>query len=216
MTCIVGIAEGGVVYLGGDSASSTPEGEVFLPRRSKVFALGEIVAGVAGSVRINQLLRHKLSVPTISSDVERYMVVDFIDAFKALLKEDGRKDDELMDDSLLLVGVRGHLFVVDTTFQISEMACGYESIGSGAQIARGSLHATASLGLTPEERLHMALESAQQHSAFVRPPFTFVQTERDANHPFEELLARPPLFDPVEFQRVARQLLAHHKDGHHG
>lgn len=179
MTCIVGIVQDGIVYLGGDSASSTPEGEIFLPRRSKVFLIGHIAVGVAGSGRINQLLRRKIALPEQYAQPEQYMIVEFVDTLKALLKEDGRKEEELMEDSLLLVGLRGHLFIVDTTFQVSEMAYDYEAVGSGAQIARGSLHATQTLGLPPEQRLRMALEAAQDHTAFVRAPFTFVNTSEE-------------------------------------
>lgn len=180
MTCIVGIADGGIVYLGGDSASSTPDGESFLPTRPKVFLIGEIAIGVAGSGRVNQLLRYKLPIPALIADPERYVAVDFVDTLKALLKEDGRKDDELMEDSFLLIGLRGRLFLIDSTFQVSEMRCGYEAIGSGAQIALGSLYATNDdVTFGPRARLRMALNAAQEHNAFVRGPFTFVQTERE-------------------------------------
>ena len=175
MTCIVGIAENGVVYLGGDSASSTPDGESFLPTRPKVFLLGEIVIGVSGSGRVNNLIRHKLSVPPITAEPEHYLAVDFVDALKAMLKEDGRKDDELMDDSFLLIGLRGRLFVVDSTFQVSEHRAGYDAIGSGAQVALGSLYNGVSE--SPLTRLQIALYAAQQHNAFVRAPFVFVQTQ---------------------------------------
>lgn len=183
VTCIAGIAENGMVYLGGDSASSTPDGESFLPRRPKVFLLGEIVIGVAGSGRVNSLIRHKLSAPPINdADPERYLAVDFVDALKAMLKEDGRKDEELMEDSFLMVGLRGRLFVIDSTFQVLEMACGYDANGSAGEIARGSLHTTNLLGLSPLERLRLALDAARAHNAFVRKPFIFVQTDemRDA------------------------------------
>lgn len=179
MTCIVGIAENGIVYLGGDSASSTPDGESFLPTRPKVFLKGELVIGVSGSGRVNNLIRHKLSVPPITADPEHYLAVDFVDALKAMLKEDGRKDDELMDDSFLLIGLRGRLFVIDSTFQVSEMMRKYDAIGSGAPVALGALYATSWGDNPPLVRLRMALDGAQEHNAFVRAPFVFVQTERE-------------------------------------
>lgn len=179
MTCIVGIAENGVVYLGGDSASSTPDGESFLPTRPKVFLIGEMAIGVAGSGRVNNLIRHKLTIPPVTLDPERYLAIDFVDTLKSLLKDDGRKDDELMEDSFLLIGLRGRLFLIDSTFQVSEMRCGYEAIGSGAPIALGSLYATSWDGNPPLGRLQMALNAAQEHNAFVRAPFMFVQTERE-------------------------------------
>jgi ATP-dependent protease HslVU (ClpYQ) peptidase subunit len=174
VTCIVGIAKSGVVYLGGDSASSTPDGESFLPKRPKVFLRGEMAIGVSGNGRVNNLLRYKLTIPPLTTDSERYLIVDFVEALKSLLKEEGRKDDELMEDSFLLVGLRGRLFTIDNTFQVSEMTDDYEAIGSGAQIARGSLYTTGALGLQPRQRLRIALEAAQFHNAFVREPFIFV------------------------------------------
>lgn len=178
MTCIVGIAEDGVVYLGGDSAISTEDGAIFVARKPKVFRRGPLVIGVTGGIRVDQLIQCKFNPPPVTFPVERYMVVDFIDALKAVLKEDGRKDEDLMDDSVLLVGVCGHLFLVTSNFQASEMACGYDAHGSAGEIARGSLHATEMLGLPPRQRLEMALNAAQEHNAFVRAPFTFVQTQQ--------------------------------------
>lgn len=176
MTCIVGIAENGIVYLGGDSAISTEEGAVFVAKKPKVFHIGEMVIGCAGGVRTDQLVQFKFNPPPVTEPLEQYMVVDFMDALKAVFKEDKGKDDNLMEDSVLLVGVRGRLFLVTGSFQASEMTCGYDANGSAGEIARGSLHTTQRLNMSPQERLYMALDAASSHNAFVREPFIFAQT----------------------------------------
>ena len=85
MTCIVGIAEGGTVWIGGDSAG-VETGSLGLVARSdkKVFRNGNFVMGFTSSFRMGQLLAYKLSPPKrhADDDVMAYMVNDFIDAVR--------------------------------------------------------------------------------------------------------------------------------------
>jgi ATP-dependent protease HslVU (ClpYQ) peptidase subunit len=176
VTCIVGIAKDGVVYLGGDSALSSEEGCVIIPKRSKVFRSGEIVLGSAGSVRVSQLMEWA-ELPEVIEPIERYVVKDLIGALKKALKDDDQKEGDLMDGSAFLVGLRGRLFAIYSNFQVAEASAGYYAVGAAEEIARGSLHSTQSLDFSPATRLTMALEAAYAHNATIRPPFTFVSTD---------------------------------------
>ena len=71
MTAIVGLVDGGTVWIGGDSFASGgcyryPD----TPLERKVFVRCEMLIGVTGPSRMTQLLEHVLEVPKHPADVE--------------------------------------------------------------------------------------------------------------------------------------------------
>jgi len=188
MTCIVAIEQGGVVYVGGDSAGVDVD-TLDIVRRAdeKVFLSeggdGDVIIGFAGSFRVGQLLRYALHVPdqpSRKSDMA-FMVVDFVDAVRAMQKDKGAmtKENELeAHEGHFIVGYNGHIYVVYGDFQVERPVDNYAAIGCGMSYALGSLHATrASKALSPEKRILKALKAAAEYSAGVRPPFRVMKLE---------------------------------------
>lgn len=172
MTCIVGIVDNGLVYIGGDSAGS--DGWITLNRAdSKVFVNGEMVFGFTSSFRMGQLLAYSFTppVPGEQQDVYAYMVTSFVDAVRECLKAGGwaKKENEQEEGGSFLIGYRGRLFCIDGDYQVGEQTCGFHSIGSGAHVALGALFATR--GKPVEERILTALEAAETFISAVRKPF---------------------------------------------
>jgi ATP-dependent protease HslVU (ClpYQ) peptidase subunit len=170
MTCIVGIAEAGKVYLGGDSAGVYGDIDVVVRRDRKVFKTGEFVIGFAGSFRMGQLLAHALSPPKISGDPTVYMVKKFIPSIQVLFDMNGYA---LTEDAQFLIGFRGKLFEVGPDLSIGENESDYVSIGLGSPYAYGSLYTSAG---QPTDRITKALDAAAHFSGGVVGPFTFVET----------------------------------------
>ncbi|HLZ20718.1 MAG TPA: hypothetical protein VKQ30_01160 [Ktedonobacterales bacterium] len=178
MTCVVGVVQDGVVYVGADSASVSGQYLNVLTRR-KVFRLDDMLIGVAGSLRLAQLVRYRLlsSKPPHRADLdtEAFLATDFMDALRQCLKDGGHvqvsntSDEET--DSSLLVGYRGRLFTIDETFTVCETQCGYIAIGSGQEPAMGALFATHDED--PMARLVIALHAAEAFNTCVRGPFTY-------------------------------------------
>ena len=185
MTCIVGLEQDGVVYIGGDSAGVEPWSLSICGRADeKVFIneTGEFIMGFCGSFRIGQLLRYALEVPDQPSkkDDMAYMVTDFIDAVRNMQKEKGslKKENELEEhEASFLVGYNGKLYVIEEDFQVGRPIENYASVGCGAQIALGAMYATRNSNMTPEERITLALQAATEYSAGVRPPFHILKLE---------------------------------------
>lgn len=176
MTCIAGVVAKGRVYLGGDSAGV---GGYELTVRSdvKVFSNGPFLIGFTSSYRMGQLLQHAFSPPPPPRKpgaLGRYMVVDFVDAVRAALKDKGwaTKQSEQELGGTFLVGVAGHLFRLEADYQVGEARDGYDAVGCGSEAARGALF--ASWHLKPESRVRMALRAAERLSAGVRGPFRVV------------------------------------------
>lgn len=173
MTCIVGVVAGREVTIGADSAGVAGS-EQTIRRDRKVFRNGEFVIGFTSSFRMGQLLRHAFTPPPLpkrAADLERYMVLDFVDALRALLKERGwaKTDSGREEGGCFLVGVRGRLFAIYSDYQVEEASDGFNSVGCGSAVARGALFATGAM--KPKPRLLVALRAAERCASGVRGPF---------------------------------------------
>jgi hypothetical protein len=172
MTAIVGLAHGGAVHLGADSAGVAGY-DLTVRADTKVFRNGPYLFGFTSSFRMGQLLHYALAPPAPTGDIHRFMATRFVDAVRDCLKEGGwsKKDSDREEGGTFLVGVAGRLFGVYSDYQIGEGIDGYLAVGCGDQAALGSLHATAALRVAPKRRVLMALEAAERLNAGVRAPF---------------------------------------------
>ena len=192
MTCIVGIANEGKVYMGGDSAIT--RGDVYAGTFGKVFSglESKLIIGVCGSLRISQVTKLAFSSDNCDSskivpgDEEMFMTRCFVDALRDSLGKAGclgQKDGEEYSarDTAWLVGVNGRLFYVDGYFGVGERADGFDAVGSGARYAMGWLYGHTVLGYKPVFKVEGALKAAAYFDEHVRPPFrTCVLEESDA------------------------------------
>ena len=186
MTCIVGLVHEGTVFIGGDSAGVAGLSLV-VRADEKVFRNGDFLMGFTTSFRMGQLLRYNLEPPRRhpDDDIHQYMVVDFVNAVRSCLKTGGyaSKEAEVESGGTFLVGYAGHLFTVDSDYQVGIPEDGYAAVGSGQDIARGSLFATQ--GQEPRSRVLTALRSAERFNAGVRGPFHILPES-------EPQLGKPP------------------------
>lgn len=173
MTCIAGIAQNGKVWIGGDSAGVNSYGHLQLRRDSKVFKNGEYLIGVSGSWRAMQELKFCYlpdGPPRKDQRTFQWMVEMFLPA----LREAVEKVPDAGDFEAL-VGLRGKLFHVYGTSQVSEETADFEACGSGAQVARGSLYSTDfEQFATPTSRITVALQAAERFCSGVRGPFNIL------------------------------------------
>ncbi len=174
MTCIVALADKGVVYMGGDSAG-VGGSDLVVRRDKKVFKSGPFIMGFCGSFRMGQVLQYKFAVPTRApeQDVFDFMVCQFIDAARTAMRDAGvsKIENNIEEGGLFLVGYEGRLFRIDEDFHVGESIHGFDAVGAGECYALGSLFTTDKI--KPERRLSLALEAAETFSAAVRGPFYF-------------------------------------------
>jgi ATP-dependent protease HslVU (ClpYQ) peptidase subunit len=172
MTCVVGLVDKKTVYIGADSASVSGWTSR-ITRLPKVFRRGPFLIGYTTSFRMGQLLEHALQVPDQGAETNdrRFLVTVFAEHVRSLLKERGVAKIEANTESggQFLVGYRGHLYSVQSDFQVNEMADGFDAVGSGAEYALGAL---AALPTTkPIPRLKRALAISAHFNMGVSPPF---------------------------------------------
>lgn len=178
MTCIVGIKHNKKIYLGGDSAMTNQVGQQSLSAESKVFTNGKVAFGICGSPKLmNPLRLMKIPSRKLGQDVREFVAKFLVPAIETALKEGGCVTESPEHGSIfegaILIGFAGILYRMESNFQLISDAHGFDSIGSGADIAVGSLHATKR-GMKPRPRILAALEAAAIGNSGVRPPFTIV------------------------------------------
>jgi len=176
MTAIVGIANKGVVYIGGDSAGVDPSNLAINMRKDeKVFVRDKFVFGFTSSFRMGQVLSYSFKPPyhRKSLSIEQYMNTIFIDKVRECFGECGVLkvvSDVESFDGAFLVGYCGRLFKIGCDFQVEESIDDFNACGCGEDVCIGALWATQCL--EPEERVNIALSAAARYNAGVREPFT--------------------------------------------
>jgi ATP-dependent protease HslVU (ClpYQ) peptidase subunit len=172
MTCIVGLVDGGRVWMGGNSAGVAGL-DISLRADRKVFRNGEFLIGFTSSFRMGQLLHFRLQPPPLQPDQDlfRYMVCDFVEAVRTCLKDGGfaHRSNDVETGGFFLVGTQGRLFSIQDDYQVSEFSRGYHAIGCGAHYALGALYSSA--GQPADSRVLGALATAEHFSGGVRAPF---------------------------------------------
>lgn len=172
MTCIVGIAKDGKVYMGCDSITSNGYTRE-ITKRSKVFRVGEFLIGTCGSIRMANILQYHLAVRPLeeNEDIDRYMVIAFIEAVRECLKSKGvasiNSNVETSGD--FLCGFRGKLYQCAADFQVDSYVGDTASCGCGSDYALGAMLALPDL--PPQDRIRRALEVSAELCALVSAPF---------------------------------------------
>jgi len=173
MTCIVGLVDKGNVYMGGDGLGVHTGTLEITPRSdTKVFLNGPFLIGFTTSFYMGQLLKFKFDPPkqTVGTEDLKYMSTDFIDAVKKLFTDNNF--GKVTEGGHFLVGYQGHLYTIDSDYQVGEAHFGYDACGCGRQFAMGALHVVKG---TPESRIMKALETAATFSGGVGAPFTVLK-----------------------------------------
>lgn len=195
MTIVAGIETPDGVVIGADSGCTS--GQRLIARAEpKVFRIGNsLVIGSAGSARHKQILKEffKLEVRDDprqwlregnqrmqEKNPEQWMLRVFIPHLRKLFEDHAwwqtHRERAELDETFMLVGVSNQLFAVWTDLQIERTLHGYHAIGSGSEVARGSLYTTRDWD-DPERRIHEAVNAAIEFTASCREPWHFEASE---------------------------------------
>ena len=157
VTCIVGIIDKDIVYIGGERSASD-DSSVVSTLRPKVGIKGEWLYGFSGSYGTGQLIE-LINLPKVLKNDDPYNLLRLIvvEELKRAYESFGRDHEDNAAD--WLIGCKGRLFELSSgdwgVIELSE-----SSIGSGNNIALGSLHTTRGFDIDPSERISMALDAA--------------------------------------------------------
>lgn len=169
MTVIVGIANEGKVYIGGDRGASDMSSIVSL-NTPKVYIRDEWIFGYAGSMGIGQIMQI-INIPILGEDDDPFLVLrmDMVDVFKSMMDHNGISINE-DNDTDILIGCRGRLFEFSPAdWSIAEVQ--ETAIGSGGNFALGALYTNSLyIDITPIERIEQALNAAITYSPTCQSP----------------------------------------------
>ena len=163
MTCIVGIVKDNTIYMGGDRSASD-EVSIISMVNPKVYVRDEWIYGYAGTIGIGQLMNY-IDLPSPEGDIEKIIRLDICEKLKSAIDSFAR--DVENEETGFVIGARGRLF----EFNISDwgvIEITESSIGSGSQIALGSLY--TSIHLSPIERIQLSLDAAITYSPSCQGP----------------------------------------------
>ncbi len=165
MTCIAGIAHEGKVYIGGER-SAADDVSITTLAVPKVYVKGEWIYGFAGSYGIGQLL-DTIKLPPAGENPYITLRTTVVERLKVSISNYSR--EEMKDyDTSWLVGCRGRLFEFHhSDYSVIEVST--TAIGSGANLALGSLYTTSDWK-NQEKRLKVAIEAAITYSPTCQGP----------------------------------------------
>jgi ATP-dependent protease HslVU (ClpYQ) peptidase subunit len=172
MSIVIGMKVGKKIYMGCDSAASTPEG---IRRHIKIKKIikypdEKYLVGVAGSVRVANLLAPEKFKPPAS-------IKDFAEKLRKIVINKGAiiidEAHTQTIDSNLLIAVKGvGLYEVLSDFQLNEIT-EYSAIGAGSDFALGCVFGLENTDLKPKEKIEKALMASCYYHGACAPPFVF-------------------------------------------
>lgn len=183
MTCIVAIAQNGVVYMAADHAASDDKTGWILARKDpKVFKVGQYGIAFTDSFRMGQILQYGWKPPVYTptktnSGLDKFIRTKFIDSVKDVFATNNfgvSTSGQDAEGGIFIVGVQGRIFTVDEDFHVGENIVPYMAEGSGGAVALGALYATKNQK-NPRLRLKAALEAATEFNMAVSAPYTYIQ-----------------------------------------
>lgn len=168
MTCIVGIAHEGIVYMGGERGVSN--GDILVPAlKSKIIQVDNFLVGYSGTGFGVGQLATLAEYPQSDENLDMELRTLFAKSMRKLIRKYGGIENGSHD---LLVGGYGRIFEVYTDdwgiVELSETA-----VGSGSSYAIGSLYSTQDK--EPLYRVHEALNASIQYSPTCAGPIDILQ-----------------------------------------
>lgn len=147
-------------------------------KNKKVAKVGSFLIGYTTSWRMGQILHHALRTTNVPKrgDILDHLVNKFVPNLQRTLQKSWwlRNDSGVGSGGNFLVAYRDRLFEFQSDFSVLEDAHEFDSVGCGHGVAKGALFALQSSTMNPQKKLETALQAACEFSAFVRPPFVFV------------------------------------------
>lgn len=187
MSVIIGDTDPNGITLGADAAlgqaGNEQVNEVYTNMLPKVFRRGPYLLGVAGSVKVNQILRFQgtLPDPPTPPDIEEFLVRELIPAIHQIVIDAGLKGTDTSAfpvTTSILLACENQLFGIATDLSFIR-AESFFAAGTGRHAANGALHALRMAGITPaRRRIELALQAAAALTGNVRPPWQFISTDK--------------------------------------
>ncbi len=181
MTLVIAEEEDERVIMGADSAAGDREEVYAYPDLEKIVRRGPYLVGHCGSGRVGQVLNLLVEWPEPpgSGELLPFFAREVVPEIRRAIQDAGAVQEGggiLGDKTVLLVGVRGKLFIIAADLNVVHSP-GLSCIGAGRHHGYGAMHALKAAGIGPAQtRIEIALKAAAKTSLYVRPPFRILET----------------------------------------
>ena len=172
MTCIAVVRHENKIYMAGERGASD-DGTILSLTAPKVWKIGPYLIGYAGSMD-GERIRYNFNpdIPNIR-DTDKFMQTRFIKQLRSFYN-DWWVDTSKEGDLGLIIAVRGEIYEHNSAdMSLSKYSLDYLAMGSGAEYAYGSLHATEKIK-DPRRRLQSALGAAIKFSPSCMGPIDII------------------------------------------
>lgn len=168
MTCIVGLIDkDGVAHLASDSLGSNSYTKSTY-KNQKIFKKDKLLIGYTSSYRMGQLLEHQLNLPDrkVGQTLDNWMYVDFVNAIRKLLKDNGflKVDSNKEEIGTFIVAGEGRLFIMQDDLAVLESDELFDACGSGEDHAKAAVYQLLkNTKLSPKQILEEAVNTASRY-----------------------------------------------------
>jgi ATP-dependent protease HslVU (ClpYQ) peptidase subunit len=144
---------------------------------------GDMAIGLVGAPLPGQIIHSFLFPPQNVNlkDPDEYIIKHVAPQIRKLLIEHNAYGREEIDRISGLIGLAGSLYYFDNQISILKSVYDYEAVGSGREIALGSLYTTANLidKIDARSRILIALQAAEELTAYVGKGIQLVRVKNE-------------------------------------
>lgn len=186
MTCIVGLKNNGIVYIGADTGvysgyiNMSTQGQN--PKKMKIFKKGDFISSTTGQARGSHIIEKIWTIPDrkVNESTDDYIHKTFLDSIVHTFKSANHLEEDkgvVRISSESIFAYDNRLFSLSSDLLIVEYD-GYVANGCGIEYALGSLHTTRK-EKDQEARVTKALEAAAEFCTHVNAPFVVMSQGKD-------------------------------------
>lgn len=166
MSVLIAIKEKNRIVVGVDVRMSSDDSYIdSYARRPKAIHItknNDVIVGAVGNVGLLDIFKElMLSFKTedlYSMDrafIVKYVIPPLVSEISRYVTDDNRNSM----DATFLLAIKDRAYIIPGNYSVSEII-DYEAVGSGRDVASGSLHTSAKFGMSSEERIMLAIEAA--------------------------------------------------------
>lgn len=187
MTCIIGYIDkkDDSVWIGADSLGSNGYTKKIIMQhkvfRSEIY--NELIIGSTGTFRHIDLLKYsdklfdEIDIFKNTELNHKYMVNKFIPKVIELFREGFITDQNKEKGANFIIGIKDKLFEVQEDYSVLDHKLGFCAVGSGEEVAIGSLLTSKDMKLSVPQKIEKALISAEEYCCGVQRPFVIINTK---------------------------------------
>lgn len=173
MSCIIALKTPNSIILGADKCAGIHENLQVTIDNRKIFPMVRTAGwiGTSGDCSSINILEGVFEEPEYLNDEDPYiyLIRDYVPELKDCFEKNKINPSDGMYGIDIIIVMKNKFYHICSDLSVMDANLEYLSVGSGSEYAMGSLYSTQ--GMDPEERILIALKSAEEFCPGVKGPF---------------------------------------------